>query len=656
MKILARKLLDIPPSELSGWLTGNFTLVFDDGELETGTKETILSSFFWEYHRRYKELRLLKEHHLSTHLKGKRLKNKSHLSLISTITNEWYRVFEPKYTNNDKLDMLHIAYSATNDYYNYIATKLTRYATSIDITDLVSIIDHEKIIKLKEDANYSQQGIKDLHKEIINTVIEDPVLSTNPIARLLRSGLIKDLQLVQCIGPFGYPKDIDDYIFKKPIKRGYIEGFRGFYDSLTESRTASTSLHLSKSHLKKVEYFSRKAQLVGMNMKTIHKGDCGSTNYVPWEVINPKELRLLEGVYYLNDKQELSCVSKNDTHLLGSIILTRHISGCNHPDPSGYCEVCFGRISRNIIEGTVIGQQTGVTMASENTQKVLSTKHVITSGLAMKIVLKDNQGKFFKVSPDGMGYMLNPLLNKKGLKITIDHSSMLNLTSILHVKDISKISPSRVTDISDVRVTYLPKGKEDYVHEDVTLEFQARRAHATREFLEYMKNESKWEINARGHYEINLDDWNDTLVMFKTVEKQFSTVDFSKGISELLESKAELADIRNNTSPIEFAKEFSSYISSEMNIPIPVLSAISYSYSIVNRNNPDYSLPKPWTRKGIGVLKEIMPYRSLGAAMAYQEQNELLMNPDTFLITNRPDHVFDYMLLPQYVIKHTIKT
>lgn len=652
MKILARKLLDIPPSELAGWITGSFILVFDDGEIETNTKETILSSFFWDYHRKYKELSLLKDHHFTTHLKGKRLKNRTHLSLVSSITKEWYRVFENSYTNNDKLDMLHIAYSSTNNYYNYIASKLNKYVTSVDITDLISIIDNSKIKDLRENAIYSQQGVKDLHKEIINTIVTDEEISKNPIARLLQSGLVKDLQLVQCIGPFGYPKDIDDYIFKRPIKRGYVEGLRSLYDSLTESRTAATSLYLSKSHLKKVEYFSRKAQLVGMNISKIHRGDCGSTNYVPWEVINKKELIALEGTYYLDTDNVLKTVSKNDDHLLGSIILTRHISGCNHPGNGEYCEVCFGKIARNIIDGTITGQQTGVTMASQNTQKVLSTKHVISSGIAAKIVLRDNQSRYFRVSPDGMGYMLNPTLNKNGLKITIEHSSMLNLTSILHVKDISKISPSRVTDISTVRITYQAKGRNETITEDVNMEFQARRCHATREFLEYMKNESKWEINARGHYEISLDEWDDSLVMFKTIEKQFSTVDFSKGITEILESKAELADIRNNTTPIEFAKDFSSYISTEMNIPISVLSAISYSYSIVNRDTPDFSLPKPHTRKGIGVLKEIMPYRSLGAAMAYQEQNELLMNPDTYLLTNRPDHVFDYMLLPQEVVKH----
>jgi hypothetical protein len=37
--------------ELIERLSGSFILVFDDGELVTNYKETIYSSFIWDYHR-----------------------------------------------------------------------------------------------------------------------------------------------------------------------------------------------------------------------------------------------------------------------------------------------------------------------------------------------------------------------------------------------------------------------------------------------------------------------------------------------------------------------------------------------------------------------------------------------------------------------------
>lgn len=653
MKIQARRLLDIHPDDLLNWITGSFTLVFDDGEIKTNAKETLISSYFWDYHRTYPELRLLSEHHIHYHLKGNRLKNKTHLSLIGKIVDEWYRVFGNHYTNDDKLKMLNIGYSATNEYYNKLSILSSDYFTSVDITDLYQLVTNPVIKDIKENGDYSQRGVKEIHKNIIQTVLKDDSLKDNMIAKQLRSGLIKDSQLVQCIGPFGYPKDIDDYIFKHPIKRGYIEGLRSFYDSATESRTASMALHFAKSHLKRVEYFSRKAQLVGMNLQTVHRGDCKSEFYIPWEITSQGDLDRAHGIYILDDDKILKPVTPDMTHLIGKVVKMRNIVGCMHDDPNGCCEVCYGQISRNIVEGTNVGQQSGITMTSDNSQNVLSTKHVISSGIVAKLVLKENQLKFFKVSPDGMGYMLNPSFNKEGSIITLDHRSMLNITSILNMKDISKISTSRATDIKQVKMLYLvsdKNGEKEYRQEDVSLEFQSRRAYASREFLEYMKN-NKWEVNNRGHYEIDLSNWDYNQVMFKCPPKQFSTVDFSKGISDILEAKVREQATRDLMNPIDFMKDFVEYISQNMNIPTSVLIAIAYGYMIVSHEKLDYSLPKPGTDKGVGVLIPIMMYRSLGAAMAFQSQNELLMNPQTFLNTNRPDHVFDWMLLPQEVRK-----
>ena len=651
MRILARKLLDINPVDLGNWITGSFTLVFDDGEMDTNAKETIISSFFWDYHRQYKDLDLLREHHIGYYLKGKRLKNKTHLSLVGAISKEWYKKYEDRSSKEERIKMLRIGYETTNNYYNQLLSMTSDYVTTIDMTDLIGVVTHEKIKEIKEKGDYSQQGIKDIHKKITDLITKDQSFKDNNISKLLKSGLIKDTQMVQCIGPYGYPKDIDDYIFRRPIKRGYIEGFRNFYDSLTESRSASTSLHLAKSYLSDVEYFSRKAQLVGMNLANIHRGDCGSNNYIPWEVRNKSDLNQLYGIFYLDKDKIEKMVTPQDEHLIGKILKIRSVYGCIHPDPNGVCERCYGKLGRNVIDGTVVGQQSGVTMASDNSQNVLSTKHIISSGVAAKIVMKDNQAKFFTQSPDGMGYMLNPNLNKKGLKMTLSQKSIIT-TSFLEIGDLSNIYSSRITDVSQVKIRYLLG--EEYREEVVTLESQARRAYATKSFLEYMRN-NPWEVDSRNNYEIDLSNWDNELIMFKCPPKQFSTVDFSKGISSILEAKVSEQKDRDNKSPVEFLKEFHEYYTQTRDLPLSVLMAITYGYTIVSKETNDFSLPKPHTKKGVGVMKHIMANRSLGAAMAYETQNDLLINPNTFLQTNRLDHVFDYMLLPQMVKRYKRK-
>ena len=59
-------MLQYSTEELIERLSGSFILVFDDGELVTNYKETIYSSFIWDYHRKYPYLPLKKSHHVSS--------------------------------------------------------------------------------------------------------------------------------------------------------------------------------------------------------------------------------------------------------------------------------------------------------------------------------------------------------------------------------------------------------------------------------------------------------------------------------------------------------------------------------------------------------------------------------------------------------------
>ena len=61
MLIHARKLLGFTTSQLWDVLTGEFQLQFDDGEvIQTNDKETLYSSYVWDFHRLYPNTPLLK--------------------------------------------------------------------------------------------------------------------------------------------------------------------------------------------------------------------------------------------------------------------------------------------------------------------------------------------------------------------------------------------------------------------------------------------------------------------------------------------------------------------------------------------------------------------------------------------------------------------
>src|SRR5574344_1407221 len=65
-KYSARAMLSNTTEQLIEKLSGSFILVFDNGEeLITNYKETIYSSFLWDFHRKYTYLPMLPEFHVS---------------------------------------------------------------------------------------------------------------------------------------------------------------------------------------------------------------------------------------------------------------------------------------------------------------------------------------------------------------------------------------------------------------------------------------------------------------------------------------------------------------------------------------------------------------------------------------------------------------
>ena len=66
----------------------------------------------------------------------------------------------------------------------------------------------------------------------------------------------------------------------------------------------------------------------------------------------------------------------------------------------------------------------------------------------------------------------------------------------------------------------------------------------------------------------------------------------------------------------------------------------------------DYSMPKPWTESGLGVMRMTILYRSLAPFMAYEHHAEGIYAPESFGLKNRPDHPFDGILMPREVTDH----
>ena len=139
MRIYANKILNHSTDELWDGLIDNFTLVFEDGELDTNKKETIYSSYIWDYHKRYPNTKLSVRHHVSSIINdNNRLGVSTHLHLINVVLWDVFEEYKSVYNNVPVLvnELTKFAYEVSNVMYNQLTYKLKKYVTTLDIIDL----------------------------------------------------------------------------------------------------------------------------------------------------------------------------------------------------------------------------------------------------------------------------------------------------------------------------------------------------------------------------------------------------------------------------------------------------------------------------------------------------------------------------------------
>lgn len=665
MRIIARKLLKYTAVELMSRLTGQFTLVFDDGEeIQTDWKETVYSRHMWDYHVTYPETPLLKRHHLQHVYKNREIKVGTHGDLISVIHWDVYDLMVKKipgieqlrtgnpskavqsaeYALRDNLSAL--AYRIVNNVYNFAANHLAHCVTSLDILDFVEVILHPKIQQIKAEAQSTHESANDAIRQVTEFVMKAPEMDHNRLCMATRAGLVKKAQVVQCIGPRGRVTETDSWYFSRPVMSGFAEGLRILYESLVESRSAAKSLSMSKQELQDTEYFSRKLQLMGMAVKKLHMADCGSKTYLHWKVAE-RDLKLIQGKYYVDELGKLQVVRRDSKHLIGQTIRMRESIHCNHFDSNGICSVCFGEMSLSVPEETNIGHMADTSMTQKSTQGVLSVKHSDSSTESASITMNDELRRFFRVSDDGNSYIFNKSAEKKVKSVILPSALCANLTDIYLVNDVRDLNVVNVIELSDIGFFVANGGIIEV--ESVAVKQEGRLASLSHDFLNHIKD-TGYTFDERGNYVVSIEGWDYEKSILVMPLKDYNMSDHSKEMADMIEATMGDMEKRDKyVSPDAFLVQLYNMVNSKLEVNLAVLGIVTYGLMIRSAADWDYRLPKEHTRRGLGILKTLMANRSMGPMMAYQGHASVILSPWSFTKKNRPDHPFDAILMPQIV-------
>lgn len=670
-RISARKLLSVPVMDVWKLLRSNFILVMDDGEFETNHKDVAYSRVFWEYHRMYPDTPLLKKHHFIDVVPSRDVTSGTHRNMFDSVMWDVYDVYKGRGVTLETLTRQ--AYELNTVLYNLKVQLLPAYFSSLDIVDLVEILDDPDVKKSKEEVNWTNvttnkeknQRVIDNVTNTLKKVFAENRYPNNTISMLQRSKLVRADQIYQGLGYRGYLTDMNSWIFSYPIMTGFVEGMNNFHDVLIESRSAAKALFFSKAPLQDAEFFSRRIQLMCETLRNLHVGDCGSTHYLIVNVRPEKknlkgdvefkgDLPVLEGKYYLDDETgSLKIIKKDDKHLIGRTLKVRSIvAGCNHPDRYGVCSTCFSALFENIPPRTNLGQACATNMTGKSSQLIISVKHYDGSSVVEAIVVDELYTKYVEATRSGDSYVLNKRLEERTPLLVIAAKDAVGLADIRAVDDVRDLSINRVSEIQVIGLRYTdPKigYPETY---PVPVHIGKRLSSMTYEFLEYVQ-EVGWTTDDNQNYVIDLDGWDYSQPIFTLPFKHFNMSDHSKELAYIIERRVQGKKKKlNQQTPEANLMELTDVVNSKLNVNIAVLEVIVLASLITDEEANNHNIPKPWHKRELGVLSVIMPSRSMGPLMGYHGHRDFLTNPSSFMNRGRPSHPMDVLVMPREVVDH----
>lgn len=637
-----------------------FNLTFDDGETkEVWRLETVYSWLFWKIFDPYPNTKILYKHHANCVMKGKPSDSGTHRKLCSAILESIVRT-EGLWLPKEKEPLLKLIYKTISDASNRLSVLTEKDVTSIDILDFVQIAHHPEVTRLRNEAEADPRKIKYAFDHTIALIEKSPEFIDNGLAKAVRSGMVKNNQVLQCVQFLGYRTEVDGEILQKPVFTNYVFGNRDLYSMVADSRTAAKAHYYADSPLKDAEYTARKFRLVTMGVERIRHEDCGSTEYVHWLVKGPVkdetgtttypgDLPFMIGKYYVDEATGgLNMIQGDEKHLIGKTIKMRSVLKCKLHDPHEVCHICAGGLTENISRFANIGHLGSVTTTKVITQTVLSIKHVNTSSVALKILLGDHERKYLNTGKSGTAFYLNESLAKLSPKLTFIRKEVPALIDLQEASDIDTLSLPRISQVNCMKLSVVQDGViVDVPVLDVTQKMKPSMF--SREMLQHVKDVG-WEVDAQSNFVFDMRTWDFDAPILVMPNKEESYPDLANQVAvTILSSQKNLKERHSPMAAETLLQEVFDMVNTKLNVNILSFEIIVYGFMV--KSVSDYSMGRNSSNAVLGVGEILTKHRSLGPAMTYEDQYYTLRSPISFFKGKRPDSPLDVFLCPKEVVE-----
>lgn len=632
-----------------------FDLEFDDGVGEVCREHTFYSRCFWEFHKEFDRIPLLKKHHLMYVLGDKDYEDGSHLALCESIQEsilehyDWWA--EPINHRIAKMTKW-----LTNDMTNAMSKYASSFSQTITLEELIYVMRHPEVSDVLEKLGKGEATPEEAYAVGHKVLMTDPVASKLGLGVAYRGGSIKRNQALQGLISVGIRTEADGAIFDWSIQNGYGEGINEIAEFAADSRGAPKALKSAEGPIQESDYLSRRLKLVANNIERIEPCDCGTTKTLhafvfpeikdeAGNITQKSGLKGLIGRYHYTEDGELVRINGNEKELEGTYIHLRDINKCALKNAHNVCRVCFGDLWYNLQEVANVGYSCVAAFMELIIQLTLSTKHVVGSAIGEGIRISSEAGRYFKTGKRKNQYYLNTVLRKHKLRLIITRTNITGLDK-LKASDLEDVSASQISRINRIVVRYNENGID--LDDPVDISQGTRSVFMTQEFLAFAV-EKKWILNDSVNYEFNLEGWDFSNGIFALPEMEMSFAERGAEIGKKIESNMEeIGDRYKPDSITKTISELYELVSRNLDIPHICISVLMYANTIYAPN--DYRLGRHSPAPVLGVARLITQNRSLSNALAFESLTDIILNPRSFFPNGRPDSPMDVFFDPHAVV------
>ena len=220
------------------------------------------------------------------------------------------------------------------------------------------------------------------------------------------------------------------------------------------------------------------------------------------------------------------------------------------------------------------------------------------------------------------------------------------------------MSTTNLRELSIFKVSHLSKVGIKYTDDDeeimdfATVSGPSRPSSLTLDFLEHIRKVGYSQENPK-HIEVSLKGWDFNKPAFQLPQKQINMLDFMKQFSSMLESDGNSSikkglDPNNPEDLVAFLRTIYEYSHSHnVHINVTYLSIATLALLVRSVENNDFRIPSDYSNAEFASSSSIMHQRSIGAALAFEEQGNVILNSKSYLKEHRVPHPMDAMFINQ---------